>query len=260
MNDFIPAKKSLGQNWLISISALDKIITTSKLKAGETVLEIGPGKGALTEKLLQSKVKVIAIEKDHRLIEFLQAKFADEIASGQLILLETDVLDLADNFLQTLGDYKLIANIPYYITGELFRKFFETPYQPKQMVVLVQKEVADRITNNKNKESILSISVKVYGEPKMISKVPRGAFRPVPNVDSAILSIENINRDFFGDLNEQTFFKLIKKGFGQKRKLLKSNLETTDEVFTECDIPKNSRAEDLKLTDWKKLVSVLNLD
>ncbi|OHA60137.1 MAG: ribosomal RNA small subunit methyltransferase A [Candidatus Vogelbacteria bacterium RIFOXYD1_FULL_46_19] len=252
--DHIFAKKSLGQNWLVSQSALQKIIDAASLKPGEQVLEIGPGRGALTERLLAADAKVTAIEKDRRLMEPLAEKFKVEIEKGQLTLLECDALDLPPNLLQALAPYKLVANIPYYITGEIIRQFLEAEHQPTQAVILVQKEVADRIVALNHKESILSLSVKAYGVPKLIAKVPRGAFRPVPNVDSAILAISDINKNYFGDFTEKAFFDLIKKGFAQKRKLLRSNLNLAEGVLTSWDLPEKSRAEDLTLTDWQNLL------
>src|SRR3989344_2997828 len=169
--EHIFAKKSLGQNWLVSQSALAKIVAAAEIKKGERDLEIGPGKGALTEKLLAAGAEVTAIEKAHRLTLPLQEKFAAAIKTGQLTLLEADALQLPESLLADLAPYKLVANIPYYITGEIIRHFLESDFEPIKAVILVQKEVAKRIVGTKNpkaskearvKESILSISVKAY--------------------------------------------------------------------------------------------------
>lgn len=161
------AKKSLGQNFLNSPSAVRSIITAGQVGKTDVVLEIGPGKGVLTKELLKTGAKVVAIEKDDRLIIFLSELFASEIDSGQFVLIHADILDLVsmDSMSQHLSEilglkYKIIANIPYYITGEIIKRFHTTPKNPILMVLLVQKEVADRIIANDGKESVLSISVK----------------------------------------------------------------------------------------------------
>ncbi|MDQ5958058.1 MAG: Ribosomal small subunit methyltransferase [Patescibacteria group bacterium] len=261
--DHIFAKKSLGQNWLVSQSALGKIVEAADIKPGEKILEIGPGKGTLTEYLLNSGANVIAIEKDHRLTLPLQEKFEKEIESGQLTLLEADALQLPADLLSDLGNYKLVANIPYYITGEIIRNFLESDHQPQKAVLMVQKEVAKRIvgltnpkssSDNRIKESILSISVKVYGRPSIAGIVPKGAFRPIPNVDSAILVISDINKNFFNNINEKDFFKVVKQGFSQKRKLLKSNLGVEKDILADCGLDEKIRAEELTVFDWQELV------
>lgn len=258
------AKKSLGQNFLKSERALDKIIEAGKLQAGEVVLEIGPGRGALTERVLESGAKVVAVEKDDMLHEFLKDKFANETSSGQLTLIHTDILDFdISDHLKKDSDYKLIANIPYNITGAIFKKFLETNPQPERMVLLVQKEVAERIVARDEKESILSISVKVYGEPKYVETVKAGSFSPAPKVDSAIISIENISKNFFNGFSEEDFFKMVKTGFKSKRKKLSSNLseifDKTEVVstFKNLGLDENIRAENLHTKDWQKLAQSL---
>ncbi|MFA6254236.1 MAG: 16S rRNA (adenine(1518)-N(6)/adenine(1519)-N(6))-dimethyltransferase RsmA [Candidatus Paceibacterota bacterium] len=257
----VKAKKSLGQNWLKSESAIKEIIKAADLKEGEEVLEIGPGRGVLTKALIAAGVKVLAIEKDDELIDDLLEKFAGEINDKKLFVAHGDILTINASKLFIKDNYKLVANIPYYITGQVIRKFLsEEERQPSQMVLMVQKEVAKRITGKK--ESLLSISVKVYGEPKYIKTVPAGAFDPKPNVDSAILLIANISRKFFagnplvaGDnLSEKKFFGMLKKGFSQKRKLLRGNLEIGEEILQVCNIPVKARAENLTIENWKCLI------
>ena len=201
------AKKSLGQHFLRSKGALVKIVGAAKLSSSDTVLEVGPGEGVLTELLIQSAGKVIAVEKDDRLIPILQEKFATEIASGRLELLHADILDIdTKRFTLNATRFKLVANIPYYITGALIRKFLEAEAQPGMMVLLLQKEVARRIVAQDGKESILSISVKAYGTPKYIDTVKAGSFVPPPNVDSAIISIEGITKVFFKNIASYSSF------------------------------------------------------
>jgi len=195
------AKKSLGQNFLKSVVALKEIVKAGEISQDDIILEIGPGKGALTEKLLEKCNHVIAIEKDRELFELLKEKFTKEISAGKLIIFNEDILNFNVKSYK-LESYKLIANIPYNITGAIIKKFLTEEHQPSLMVLMVQNEVAKRICvqarpRQKSKESILSISVKAYGEPKMIMKVPARYFSPAPKVDSAIIAIKNISRKNF---------------------------------------------------------------
>lgn len=257
-NNFI-AKKSLGQNFLHAPQAISAMVHAGNISKDDTVLEVGPGKGALTIKLLETGAKVIAIEKDDRAIPFLKEKFNKEIENGKLEIIRGDVLsfdETKDNRLQ--NDYVIIANIPYYISGEFLEKFLSSKNQPKRMVVMVQKEVAKRIVDEK--ESILSISVKVYGRPKYITSVPRKFFRPIPNVDSAILLIDEISKSFFDQIDEKRFFEVIKAGFLHKRKLVIRNLEEKidkkdlEKLWQEENWKKELRAEEMTLPMWKKIV------
>jgi 16S rRNA (adenine1518-N6/adenine1519-N6)-dimethyltransferase len=290
------AKKSLGQNFLKSEPALRKIIEAGEIKPDDVVLEIGPGKGALTKKLLEHAGLVVAVEKDRELFEFLKIKFEKEIFAGKLILLNEDILEFDinkvisknpgkqkfSNGLAGVGDpenrgpekifapgvFKLIANIPYNITGAILKKFLTAENQPKLMVLMVQNEVAKRIVARDGKESILSISVKAYGEPKMIMKVPARYFSPAPKVDSAVIAIKNISRKLFieapktvqsSTLNkvsmekfEKKFWEIVKTGFAHKRKKLSSNLKNLVKNKNLASVSSlgNKRAEDLPLKDW----------
>ncbi|MCG2695278.1 16S rRNA (adenine(1518)-N(6)/adenine(1519)-N(6))-dimethyltransferase RsmA [Candidatus Parcubacteria bacterium] len=265
------AKKSLGQNFLKSKNVIKKIIETANLRKEDIVIEIGPGKGILTEELLKNTKKVIAIEKDYRLIEILEEKFKKEIELNKFQIICDDILDFD---LKKIGkkEYKVVANIPYYITGQIIRKFLSSDFQPEKMVLMVQKEVAERITQIS--ESILSVSVKVYGEPKYIQTIKAENFIPQPKVDSAILLINNISKDFFkslgnpvSKLNENDFFNLVRAGFSHKRKILINNISTDlnkikklkkskeklEEIFKKNKISLKSRAENLSIQDWKNL-------
>lgn len=289
-------KKSLGQNFLKSEPALKKIIEAGEIKNTDTILEIGPGKGALTKKLLENALRVVAIEKDNELFIFLQEKFSGEIKNGKLVLLNQDILDLEikeiaqiifsgprislkpairGRFQPTTGQtnskitepflFKIIANIPYNITGAILKKFLTEKNQPELMVLMVQHEVAKRIVANDKKESILSISVKAYGDPKMIMKVPARYFSPAPKVDSAIISIKNISRKLFtptvqsSTLHsfEERFWEIVKTGFAHKRKKLSGNLKSLNFLEkNDLENLKNKRAEDLSLEDWIKLAEI----
>ncbi len=268
-------KKSLGQNFLTSIGAINKIIEVSDYSPDLTILEVGPGKGVLTEALLKKFNHVIAVEKDHELISFLSEKFVSEIKTGKLHLIEGDILELNPKTLAemtkktNLSPFAIVANIPYYITGQFLRLWLSVNHQPKYMVLMVQKEVAKRIVAADKKESLLSISVKVYGQPSYIETIKRGSFHPIPNVDSAILKIDNISKDFFSSaqstsLTENSLFTVIKAGFTHKRKFLLRNLEKSfpdqeklNSAFALCQIDPKIRAEDLQTGDWRCLARSL---
>lgn len=254
---FLFAKKSLGQHFLNSKHVLEQIIEAANIKKGELVLEIGPGTGILTEALLNAEARVIAVEKDNRAIELLRSKFQNPITNNQLALTHGDVLEDSSNSVPN-EPYLIVANIPYYITGAILEKFLENDHKPNRMILLVQKEVADRITTKDDKESILSISVKAFGTPKMVAKVPRGAFTPPPNVDSAILSIENISDKLFVENNVKisSFFAVVKAGFAHKRKYTISNLgeimakNKLEEIWSTLNIDPKIRSEKMTLENW----------
>lgn len=257
-------KKSLGQHFLNSRHILEEIVATANIQKSETILEIGPGKGVLTEALLTAGGKVIAVEKDTRAHELLMERFRKEIGDGSLHLVLGDVLDqkaLKPSILGTESSFALVANIPYYITGAILEKFLEHGPQPNRMVLLVQKEVADRIVARDGKESVLSISVKAFGTPRIIAKVPPGAFTPPPSVDSAILAINDISNRLFDrsderQLSHEHFFKIIRTGFAHKRKYLMRNLESVlereqiESIWKERNLNLKLRAEDLNTDQW----------
>ena len=240
------AKKSLGQNFLMHARIAERIALVAKLSPDAVVFEIGPGTGMLTRELLKRAKKVIALEADFDLFEKLQNDFVREIAEGRLELTHGDIRTFAVASLPK--SYALVANIPYYLTGEIFRMFLESTHQPSSMTLLVQKEVAERIARSK-KQSILSLSVKAYGTPKLEFSVPRGAFNPAPKVDSAVLTIRDISRkNFKTHVEEERFFALIHAGFAHKRKFVRKNL--TEAGLPTGDIPEKARAEDLPLSLW----------
>lgn len=265
----VEAKKHLGQHFLTSQKALFDMVTAGDIRSEDLVLEIGPGKGVLTKELLEKGAQVIAIEKDTDLLPLLKEKFEKQLESGQLEILPKDILLFNPSILKEYKKpYKLIANIPYYITGAIIEQFLGAEYQPERMILLIQKEVAERIIARDQKsgnlggtQSILSIAVAAYGTPKIVAKVPAGAFFPPPKVDSAIISIEGISRVFFSDLSEKRFFEVLKFCFGKKRKQLLGTLTELLEdrtkalsVLQKADIPEKSRPETLLKEDWKRLV------
>ncbi len=256
-NKIYRAKKSLGQNFLKSELALKKIVEAGEIKPDDVILEIGPGKGALTSKLLEKAKTVIAVEKDGELFELLQEKFSEQIKLGSLLLIQDDILKFSISDFK-FSKYKIIANIPYNITGAILKKFLTDKNQPECMVLMVQQEVAQRIIARGGKESILSISIKAYGEPKMVIKVPKRYFSPAPKVDSAVIAIKNISREFFlkNNLSEEKFWEIVKSGFAHKRKKLSSNLKSSKNYQKNsfADSLGNKRAEDLTLDDWTLLM------
>jgi len=254
-------KKSLGQNFLTSLPARASIVEAGHLAQKDLVLEIGPGKGFLTEGLLASGAHVIAVEKDGELVSFLCERFAKETASQKLSVVEGDALTLEPPH----TSYKLIANIPYYITGAILSRFLSHERKPTHMVVLVQKELAERVTTRDGKESILSLAVKVYGTARIAHRVSAGSFFPKPKVDSAVLSIENISGANFRDEDhELAFFTLIKLGFSHKRKMLISNLKEVYAekrlltLFKELSLSEKERAENVTLEKWLYISLVLS--
>ncbi len=257
----VRAKKSLGQNFLMHARTAERIAKAAGLAPDATVLEIGPGTGMLTRELLKLAKKVVAVEADQELFEKLQAEFAQEIREGRLELVHADIRNYQKNtaIADTFG-YEVVANIPYYLTGEIFRMFLTAPNQPSTMTLLVQKEVAERIARAK-KESLFSLSVKAYGEPKYEFTVPRGAFRPAPKVDSAVISIRGISRRHFTDrAEEDCFFELIRAGFAHKRKFVSSNLAgiASEEALRAAGVSEGARAEDVPLTAWLALARSAN--
>lgn len=259
------AKKSLGQNFLKSEEALRTMCTAGSVSDQDIILEIGPGKGALTVKLLENAREVIAVEKDRDLVKILEERFAQEIKKGKLKLIEGDILDFEpENHKLTNSHYKIIANIPYNITGAIFKKFLSGNIKPSTMVMLVQKEVAERIVARDSKESILSLSVKVYGVPKYIMKVGKRFFSPNPKVDSAIVAIENISSKKFPEKDlENRYFEVVKAGFAHKRKVLRKNLESVanptaiENMFTNLKLDTKIRAEDVSFTTWIEIARIL---
>ena len=265
------AKKSLGQHFLTSNRALGKIIEAGDLSENDVVLEIGPGKGALTEKLLATGCKLLAVEKDDELHEFIKEKFSSEIEAGRLKLIHDDILDFDLKSYELLArSYKLVSNIPYNITGQILRKFLSADCKPERMVLLVQKEVAQRIVarqkalgSARGKESVLSISVKAYGKPRYVETVKAGSFAPAPKVDSAIIAIDDISDHFFKDFTEEDFFQLIRTGFKSKRKQLGSNLKTMfpkekmGAMFKELKLSPKVRAEDVNKEIWRNILIYL---
>lgn len=262
-------KKSLGQHFLTTAVVPSWMCDAACVTAGDIVLEIGPGTGALTREILARGAQVIALEADLRAVSELHETFSKEIADGKLTVHHSDVRGLQPKDIKELShhQFKIVANIPYYLSGMLFRIFLESTIQPKSLVYLVQKEVAKRISSDlkrKEKESILSLSVKAYGTVHYVRTVSRGHFSPAPKVDSAIIAVRNITRDNFQQIEESLFFALLHIGFGQKRKQLLGNLakhydrNALTHTFSTLGLPVSVRAEDVPLEIWLTLTAALS--
>ncbi len=250
------AKKSLGQNFLKSEHALNTMVRLAQEAENKYILEIGPGKGALTCKLIEAGITVTAVELDERMVEYLHEKCADAIAQKQLNLIHGDVRSINTQKLFPDTGYSLVANIPYYITNMIIRSFLTTEKKPSTMILLIQKEVAKRIVASDRKESLLSLSVKFFGKPRFVEKVPKRFFSPTPKVDSAIIEIGDIGKVSRTKEEEEAFFTLIHHAFSQKRKqamkLLRPhhNERVLIDAFQKCGISQNARAEDITLSQW----------
>jgi 16S rRNA (adenine1518-N6/adenine1519-N6)-dimethyltransferase len=270
MRNYPKAKKSLGQHFLTDKHILEKIVLAGGVSSGDVVLEVGPGRGDLTRVLLEKGARVIAVEVDSALAQMLLDEFSEHVDEKRLYVIEGDILEsrtLLEATIQKVcksnktNSYKVIANIPYYITGKILRFLFSLELLPNIIVLLIQEEVARRATVVEGeKESLLSLSIKAFGEPHYRGRVKAGSFSPAPKVDSAILSIENITRDYFDLCTEEKFFAVIKKAFSHKRKTLLNTLFNNDKadgmrVLESINLPTTVRPEELTLNNWKELIT-----
>lgn len=256
--------KSLGQNFLIDERVLGMIIKSADIGKDDTILEIGPGLGVLTKELSKKCGKVIAVEKDKKLAEFLAELKNKKCLGDNVEIINGDILKLnIEEIIKKYGaseNYKLVSNIPYYITSPVIKLFLESKVQPKLIILLIQKEVAQRICATVGKMSVLALSVQIYGQPEIVDFVSRLSFYPQPEVDSAILKIKNIKRDFLDDYYRK-IFRIIKIGFSSKRKTLANNLSAglhieknqASEILKKAGIDHGFRAQELDLKDWERL-------
>ena len=260
-------KKSLGQNFLVNRGVLNKIIVAAEIKKDDIILEVGPGTGNLTKKLASAAKEVIAVEKDGRLIDQLKTKFSE---NGNVKIIEGDILEFnPEAYSLKSGEYKIVANIPYYITSHFLRIIFESAgwrmAQPKLIVLMIQKEVAQRIMAKPPHMNLLALSVQFYAEPKIISSVSRGSFQPMPKVDSAIIKLETRDTRHETREKQEKLFEIIRAGFSEKRKQLIGNLaknfgatkEKIKNILSSAGIKENARAENLSLEEWQKLAKLL---
>jgi 16S rRNA (adenine1518-N6/adenine1519-N6)-dimethyltransferase len=249
-------KKSLGQNFLFDEGILARIISAAGVNADDEVLEIGPGLGALTRELAKTAQRVVAVELDERFLPILQTEFGD---LRHVKLVHGDILDQnpADLF---AGPYKVIANVPYYITGAILRHLLTARHKPTLLVLTVQREVAKRLTAVPPKMSVLGVSAQFYGRPQQLMTIKAGAFWPRPAVDSAVIALEIHQKSLLPYDAEREFFRLVKIGFSQKRKQLKNNLRQTglkrekiQEILIQSQVDGHRRAETLTIQEWLTL-------
>jgi len=253
------AKKGLGQHFLVDRSVLGKIISAAELVPSDTVIEIGPGLGILTEELLKKAGKVIAIEVDSKLASSLKKNLSK---FPRLTVLNTDVLQLDPReLLESQSNYKVVANLPYYIAAPILRHFLEASLKPSLMVVMVQKEVGQSIAAAPGDMSILGISVQLYGKPTVVDYVPAQSFYPQPKVDSAIVRIDVYPNPAVDVADIEGFFEIVKAGFSAPRKQIRNSLAlglqlTSAEVvelLEQAGITPQRRPETLSLEEWARL-------
>jgi 16S rRNA (adenine1518-N6/adenine1519-N6)-dimethyltransferase len=263
------AHKGLGQNFLQDSQALEKIVSAAEIQRTDIVLEIGPGLGSLTRYLAVSASEVIAVELDENLLPPLRTVLAPY---QNVRLIHGDILKLSPNdlihrtvSLVTKKDYIVVANIPYYITSAVIRHLLENEPKPRRIVLTVQKEVAQRICARPGDMSLLALSVQVYGKPRLAAHIPAEAFFPIPKVDSAVLCVDIYPSPLIKEGLLETFFKLIKAGFSQKRKTLRNSLSSglhispihAADLLTLANIDPQRRAETLSIEEWERLSSLI---
>ncbi|HRZ29812.1 MAG TPA: 16S rRNA (adenine(1518)-N(6)/adenine(1519)-N(6))-dimethyltransferase RsmA [Candidatus Paceibacterota bacterium] len=258
----IKAKKSLGQNFLINQTILEKIANVSDITKADTILEIGPGTGNLTEKLLKTSAKIIAVEKDLRLEKTLNQRF-ETFKNFNLIF--GDIRSIYPEFVKNQkSNFKVVANIPYYLSSFLFRLFFELSPKPAVITLLIQKELAERISKNNVLNNKLRMYTSLYFDSKYIETVKKTNFKPQPKVDSAIIKLTYKNVKYPKSFLTK-FENIINAGFQQPRKMLISNLKhyynsSIDylSIFEDLNIDIKSRPEQLSFETWLELINKLN--
>jgi 16S rRNA (adenine1518-N6/adenine1519-N6)-dimethyltransferase len=255
------AHKGLGQNFLQDPLALEAIVSAAEIQPADTVLEIGPGLGSLTRYLAAAAREVVAVELDEDLLPPLKDVLSRD---PNIRLIHGDILKLSPGELIAEDNYLVVANIPYYITSAVIRHLLESDRKPRRIVMTIQKEVAERICAKPGDLSLLALSVQVYGKPRIAAHIPAEAFFPAPKVDSAVLVIEIYRSPLIREEYLDTFFKLIKAGFGQKRKTLRNSLSSglhiapseAAELLGRANIDPQRRAESLSLAEWSDLTTI----
>jgi 16S rRNA (adenine1518-N6/adenine1519-N6)-dimethyltransferase len=254
-------KQSLGQNFLFDDNILARIVEAAEVGPADSVLEIGAGAGTLTHHLAQAAGRVVAVELDGRLIPLLDSEMAPY---ENVALVQGDILALAPDEWFGDGPYKVVANVPYYITGAILRHLLSGRARPELVVMTVQKEVAQRVTAAPGRMSLLAVSVQFYGEPTYVGEIKAGAFWPRPDVDSAILRIDLFTEPRLPLAEEKAFFRLVRAGFAQKRKQLQKNLqslgvprEAIEAALAQVGVDGRRRAETLSLEEWVAIYRAL---
>ncbi|MEA2008943.1 MAG: 16S rRNA (adenine(1518)-N(6)/adenine(1519)-N(6))-dimethyltransferase RsmA [Chloroflexota bacterium] len=256
----IKLKKGLGQNFLIDAYALERIVEVADISPRDTVLEIGAGVGHLTRYLARASQRVVAVELDKRLIPPLR-----EVLSpyDNVQIVHGDILNLNPQEFVPEGDYIVVANIPYYITSAIIRHLLEADAKPRRIILTIQREVAQRICAIAGDMSVLALSVQVYGEPYITSRIPSQSFHPAPKVDSASIRIDLYPKPIVPQEKIDPFFKLVKAGFQHKRKTMRNSIsagmgwekEKTEALLTAAGIDAQRRAQTLSLPEWITILS-----
>ncbi len=254
-------RKELGQHWLKDKHSLESMVEAAEVHPGDAVLEIGPGTGLLTDELLATGASVTALEFDHTLKQQLIFKYA---GNKDIELIEGDIRSF--NLGNLSADYKIVANIPYYLTANLMRKLVDDEHKPTVASLLVQKEVAERIGAQPGKLSAIAVMVQIYYGVNIGILVPAHLFEPPPKVDSQILVLKLRDKPLIEQNDIEGFFKLIKSGFSQPRKKLISNLKTSlnideqklKDIFQKLKLDVNTRAQELSLEQWASILLLLN--
>ncbi len=255
----VPANKSLGQHWLNDLYSLESMMEAVDLKQTDNVLEVGPGHGSLTKLLVKNANTVTTVEVDRELIN----KLKKEIKADNLTIIDSDILKF--NLDSLPKDYKVIANIPYYLTSKLFRVLSESDNPFSKAAILVQKEVAQRVDAGPGSMSLLSVSVQYYNHVSLGLIVPALLFDPPPKVDSQVVILARRQTDLFPDLDKKTFFKVVKAGFGQRRKKLSNSISAglsikknqAETILESVGINAQTRAQELTLENWHDLTVAL---
>ena len=262
----LKARKGLGQHFLVDGTYIKYILEAAELSPADNVIEVGPGLGTLTEALAQHAGRVVAIEKDEsvaRLLSLTIAPYAN-VAVVNDDILDVDLTPIIEEQFQGRGDYKMVANLPYYITSPVLRLFLEARKKPKTIVVMVQKEVARQITAKPGEMSILSVAVQLYGDPRIVKSVPARAFYPPPKIESAILKIDVFERARV-DVDTPGFFTVVKAGFSAARKQLVNSLshgldmpkDEAQKHLERSGIDVQRRAETLTIEEWARLFTAI---
>lgn len=258
------AHKGLGQNFLQDPLALEAIVSAAEIQPTDTALEIGPGFGSLTRYLAVAAREVVAVELDEDLLPPLKDVLSHY---PNVRLVHGDILKLSPRELIAEDNYLVVANIPYYITSAVIRHLLESDRKPRRIVLTIQKEVAERICAKSGDLSLLALSVQVYGKPRIAAHIPAEAFFPAPKVDSAVLVIDIYRSPLIRADYLDTFFRLIKAGFGQKRKTLRNSLSAglrispsdAADLLVRAQIDPQRRAESLSLAEWSDLTAIAHV-
>ena len=253
-------KKSLGQHFLVNKGVLRKIVESADIKSGDTVVEIGPGTGLLTELILARCENVVLIELDVDLVDDLKVKFREY---SNIRVIHADARSWVPDLERR--SYKLLGNLPYYAANPIMRNFLESERPPSRMYLTLQKEVADSIVAAKGKMRILSVAVQAYGRPRILGQIRPGSFFPPPKVMSSIVEIDVFDEPVFNLGETDSFFGIVRAGFGSRRKQLKNSLarysglngQDLELVFNEAKIPSTTRAQDLDIDDWVRLHEII---